>query len=440
MTPNQRRYTLAQISPLLGGLTSNFDVLEFPEVKLPDLQNEVIPPTFKMVKLPDWAVGLCPNGEVLVPTCSIGGSAIHHSSVDWLAACFWFLTARAERAYEEQNGSIHSYAFRLRGWDSRHWKHPWVNYIALFLRHSLLKKLDLAEQSLTQPLPKPELIMTHDVDAVKKTIPIRFKQATFLGINSILLMCKGQIFLAFKKIIESLHFLVSKDNYWCFPEHLNAEDELGIRSIFNFYGGGAANITSWQKWLMDPGYDVAHPKISTLIKELDSKNWEIGLHQSYFSWESADQMRAEKEHLERAGGLRVKTCRQHWLRFAFSKTWLAQEKAGFELDMTVGFNDRPGFRLGAALEISPWNQKTKKAMKIRVVPMILMDSHLHDYQNLSEQHQKEEIQNWCQLIRRSHGKASVIWHQRTISKDYGWKVSWKAVLKEVSHDRQPVSE
>ena len=106
--------------------------------------------------------------------------------------------------------------------------------------------------------------------------------------------------------------------------------------------------------------------------------------------------------------------------------------------MTIGFNDRPGFRLGAAMEINPWDQETREAMKIRVIPMVLMDSHVHDYSNFSDKLMAEEIQKWCRLTHQSFGTASVIWHQRVISNDYGWRHSWKVALQEVTRDTKPL--
>ena len=32
-----------------------------------------------------------------------------------------------ERIWEKVHGCIHSYSFRLKGWDTRAWDHAWVN-------------------------------------------------------------------------------------------------------------------------------------------------------------------------------------------------------------------------------------------------------------------------------------------------------------------------
>ena len=44
-----------------------------------------------------------------------------------------------ERIWEKKFGPIHSYSFRLKGWDNRVWDYAWVNRIALFLKSWSIK-------------------------------------------------------------------------------------------------------------------------------------------------------------------------------------------------------------------------------------------------------------------------------------------------------------
>jgi len=148
----------------------------------------------------------------------------------------------------------------------------------------------------------------------------------------------------------------------------------------------------------------------------------------------------EKARLEKALEEPVKSCRQHWLRFSWSKTWKKQETAGFKLDTTLGFNDRPGFRNGLASSFQPWDIEHHKPLKISAAPMILMDSHLYDYKNLGGHERKVEIESWINEIYNVHGTATIIWHQRTMSQDYGWYKDYEYLLSLIKKANKKFSE
>ena len=147
------------------------------------------------------------------------------------------------------------------------------------------------------------------------------------------------------------------------------------------------------------------------------RGWEIGLHQSSDAWHSAELMSVQKSKLESALGGPVQSCRQHGLRFSFADTWKAPAAAGFRRDTTLGFNDRSGFRNGAALAFHPWNSASEQAMSLEAWPTILMDSHLYDYAG-DEKRRRSEISRWLDEVFAVGGQASVQWHPRVMSPDY----------------------
>ena len=67
------------------------------------------------------------------------------------------------------------------------------------------------------------------------------------------------------------------------------------------------------------------------------------------------------------------------VNFSWNDTWSAQSKAGIQYDTTLMFNDRYGFRSSSALEWQPWNEEKMKEHELMVLPTVLMDSHLYDY-------------------------------------------------------------
>lgn len=337
--------------------------------------------------------------------------------VDWLGVVFWMMNGLAEQGFEQANGPVHSYAARLKGWDSRFWDKAWVNRIALFLRAWAEK-----EGAVMPPLPDPEIILTHDVDATSKTLVIRAKQMAFHLFN--VLRGRGGL-------NKALRFMFSPGDYWCFDTIREMERAHGVTSHFNFYAGLGQREGNVKQWLIDPGYDVLSPRLREIIRRMHEEGWTVGLHPSFLSWNRLEMLKAEKETLENALDAEVSTCRQHWMMFSWADTWKCQQDAGFVLDSSLGFNDRSGFRNSAALKFKPW--RDGQAMDFEVLPIALMDSQFYDYAPMDDEERYRKMKGWIDEIKSVHGQATVIWHQRVFSSDYGWGHGYKTLLEMIDN-------
>lgn len=413
------------------------NVLSLPikEARRPEV--ETLPPELIWVELPEWGGEFGVDRSILVPkwTVNVGGSPAWQQT-DWLYAAFWYLNGLAEREFENRNGPIHSYNYKLKGWNPHLWEYAWVNRIALFIRRWASVHFGKEELSLFGPLPTPEILITHDVDATKKTIAIRLKQASFNSFNVIRSLTKFEFKKAKDKLRLAIRFLFSKDNYWCFDRYMDLEKQFNVRSCFNFWSGKASDQKrAFKNWFFDPAYNVEDVELKSVIRQLVDGGWKLGLHQSYDSWADKYGMRKEREKLEEVSGQKISSCRQHWLRFSWERTWKAQQEAGLGLDMTLGFNDRPGFRNGAALKTVPWNFEDKKRLDISIVPTLFMDSHFYDYKNYSAEKRNTQIYKWLNEIFSVNGEASIIWHQRVLSADYQWWEGYHVVLQIITSAR-----
>lgn len=430
MTPEKRRYTIDCLNRYWGNRYES--VLSLPIQNSDFPSHERLPARGEMVSVPSWAHSIAVEGGLLVPTWAAERAQKHWENVDWIAVCFWYLNNQAERAYEKKYGPVHSYSLRLKDWDRRLWQYAWVNRIALFLRKWAARDVSRDERELFGSPPNAEIYLTHDVDAVSKTMAVRIKQSIFNVVNAGRLLLAGKPNLFALKLANAYRFLISGDDYWCFEKILSVEEKYQLKSTFNFYAGNSGNQRSIKQMLLDPAYDVQETKLAVLLKAMHEKGVSIGLHQSFECWEDALRMKQEKQKLELALGTPVNVCRQHWLRFGFAQTWKAQQDIGLTLDSTLGFNDRPGFRNGAALKFNPWDEELEKPMHIESLPLIFMDSHFYDYQLYSDQQRAAYIKNWIDEIKAVGGQATVLWHQRVMSNDYGWSQGYEEVVREVA--------
>jgi hypothetical protein len=396
---------------------------------------EPLPPRLEEIALPEWAADLAPERTLPVPVhCVVEGQGPAIDRVDWLGAAWWYLNGDAERAYEQAHGPIHSYSFKLKGWPRRMWDRAWANRIALFLRRWAARQSQAAEADLFGALPKPRIMITHDVDAVRKTWSIRGKQSLFQVFNGARRVLAGDLPGARTRMARAVRFALSPANYQTFDELLKMERAAGIVGHFMVYGRAPSSRTGLLR-LLDPDYDVMEAAVASRVRALVEEGVHVGLHPSFHAWDDSNAMEAERLRLERACGAPVTSCRQHWLKFSWARTWRAQQRAGLTLDMTLGFNDRPGFRNGAALRFSPWDQAGGSPVTLESVPLVLMDSHLYDYAEMNDAARAAAIQRVVDEVVAVRGTATVLWHPHTLSQDYGWQDGFRLLLHAVSSAR-----
>lgn len=390
-----------------------------------------------VVRLPAWAVDVCPAGfaGLMVPTHCINKNVDHEwQGVDWLRAVFDMVTSQFERSFEREVGPIHSYSSKLPKDIHGMFSHAWVNRIALFLRCWAAHIANVNEDVLFGMRPTARVYLTHDVDYVSKTMALRLKQTVFNVFNAMRNIKSLDFKACFLSFRKASNFLFGSADYWQFGNIVELENKYDVKSYWNFYGGYKSVKSGLSKVVMDPAYDIGSRALVKQIRYLKSAGHFIGLHQSFFSWNSCNSMGEEKKYIEDAlGDGNIDICRQHWLRFSFADTWLSQEKAGIKLDMTLGFNNSPGFRNGAALRAPYWNQETQCfSTELETIPMVLMDSHLFDYQQSSLQVRRKMIDRVLEEVDQTGGEVSIIWHQRVFHKDYGWGDDYEYLLQRAS--------
>ncbi len=395
-----------------SGSISSLPVAEF---EFPDCNSAL---RLKSVTLPDWAESCGVSGCLLVPAEACTEN-LDWRRVDWWLAAFLLLESWHERVHEQRNGPIHSYSFRLKGWDERVWRHAWVNRIAIFLRLWAADLQGTDVISLFGPIPDATIIMTHDVDAVKKTLPIRMKQGGFNLLNAARQLGHRRWVDAGHSLHRAARFFFGREDWWLFDDLLAIEESSGFRSRFHFYADDRTKTPI--RWLFDPGYDVRSDWLRDLINRLDAGGWQTGLHQSFDAWQSAALIRDQKNLLDSVSPSPIKRCRQHWLRFSWRDTWAVQNAAGLEEDTTLMFNDRMGFRTATALSWKPWNSATGCAHGLVATPTVLMDSHTYDYRPLSNEDRRKEFRHWMTEIRDVGGHCAILWHPHTLAADFGWK-------------------
>lgn len=393
--------------------------------------------TLKLVEIhmPKWAEPWSADGVLLIPEELLPSHSDKNYSqiwkeVDWFLAIFLLLECWHERLWEYRNGPIHSYSLRLNNWDYRIWDKAWVNRIALFLREWVIQTNGQEAEISLGPLPKPSIWMTHDVDAVQKTLAIRIKQSAFSAFNTLKNLTKldrKNVIISFQKTFS---MLFGREDWWTFEDLLALEKNAEVKSIFHFYADRRNKNLS--RWLFDPFYSIEKVRIKKLFDRIHSDGHEIGLHPTFDSWDNSNLIKEQKKYLESSCEQKVQVCRQHWLRFSWRTTWLEQSKAGISTDTTLMFNDRPGFRASCALQWRPWNVEKQKNHQIDARASVIMDSHFYDYKQFTPYQRKTEFKKWLQECILVYGQVAVLWHPHTLTKEYGWRDGFCSLLDTIN--------
>jgi peptidoglycan/xylan/chitin deacetylase (PgdA/CDA1 family) len=179
------------------------------------------------------------------------------------------------------------------------------------------------------------LCLTHDVDRVRKTFQTVYYAARERDLSHLRALRPGV------------------EPYWQFDSVMELEDDLGVRSAFYFLDEQSLwdrPVRDWfdpERWKLHAArYDIEDPRVAEVIRTLDRRGWEVGLHGSYDSYRRQDLLADQKAGLERVLGHPVTGGRQHYLNLEVPGTWRRQADVGLSYDASLGASDRYGFDNG----------------------------------------------------------------------------------------------
>jgi peptidoglycan/xylan/chitin deacetylase (PgdA/CDA1 family) len=338
---------------------------------------------------------------------------------DLLWNAFVFLS----RLEEYQNTRTNSYSNKHIRSNKTSFDIPVVNVLFTTLEKWLSQNF----QSLKFGAGAPnDVHLSHDLDYITKTPQLRIKQTAFNAFNILRSIHRPKLF--WQRTVQSIQFFFRSPSYWCFDYWTQLERSYGVVSTFYVFAKGPQR--GLKSWLLDPSYDVKnHERLRNKLKEISDAGFHIGLHGSFYSAESAEILAEEKQILEAAIGKNVTSTRQHWLRYNERITPKAHEKL-FNTDATLGWNDRMGFRSGCCSLHRPYNHEEQKPFDYMVIPQVIMDSNIYDYNPNEPEEGIKKAQTLllkAQSFKNSY--VSISWHPRTCSSDYNWHIAYETLLK-----------
>ena len=163
---------------------------------------------------------------------------------------------------------------------------------------------------------------------------------------------------------------------------------------------------------------------------------EVGLHGSYLSHTSAEELRRQRAQIAHGLGSEVSEvsgCRQHFLRLEIGATWHAQAAAGFGYDTTLGYNEALGFRAGIAAPYRPWDLATGEPYGLWQLPLTAMDGTLFRTLKLDAAAAVAAIRQHLDIVEAAGGLAVLLWHPNAADERSfpGWWAGYLGALDDL---------
>ena len=199
------------------------------------------------------------------------------------------------------------------------------------------------------------------------------------------------------------------DPYYTFDQMMDDAERNDIELQFYMMAGGNTSY--------DGMYQLSDPRIHHLIRQINSRKHQIGLHGSYNSYADAEMILQEKKSLEQVLGKTVTFGRQHFLRFQLPETWQMLDHVGFSMDSSVGYADQPGFRCGLCIPFPVFDIINRKQLDLFERPLIFMDATIRHYLGLQAEEGIDLVKELTDQVKKHRGEFVFLWHNSSFQHD-----------------------
>lgn len=185
-----------------------------------------------------------------------------------------------------------------------------------------------------------------------------------------------------------------------FEQIMNLEERYNAKSSFYFL--------ALDKNDLDFNYNIE--ELKNELNNIIDNGWEVGLHGGHKAYNNLNEIKKEKERIEKVIRKKVIGYRNHYLKFKVPATWELLKDASFKYDVTFGYADCVGFRNGLCHPFKPFNLNTNKYIDILEIPLTIMDGTLFGYMHLNMKNAWEITKRLIDAVERYKGVITILWH------------------------------
>lgn len=290
-------------------------------------------------------------------------------------------------------------------------KTPVVNAYAQILA----KELDNTYPNLNFNQPKYSFINSIDIDNASAYLG----KGIFRVLGSYARDCFS---FNFKELVSRTKTILGmqKDPFETFEYIYSLQEKYGFNTIYFALFGRLGQY--------DRSLTRYSPRLQRYLKGI-SDFCEVGIHPSYRSNESFENLEEEHASLERILKKDVTKSRQHFLKLNLPKTYRNLMDLEIKHDYTMGYASKAGFRAGICTPFRFYDLEQEIETPLMVHPFPFMDGTYLYYDKKSPEEALKEIVSFIEVYRKYGGEFIPIWHNRVFSeKEEEWK-GWNEVFE-----------
>ena len=313
-------------------------------------------------------------------------------------------------------------------------------YKPLIDRERLHKKL----KPPVWPDNKPFAVcLTHDVDLVSLNNPRQylrraaslFRQWRYRKDK----IYRRELRISLQDFILALTRWSKPDPYCCFEQWLECEEAAGGHSTFFFFPD-TVRKPHWSDCyyrFTDPvSFQKRRITVAELIRTIDQRGWEVGLHASWYAFNDASELSYQKSQIEQVLGRDISSVRQHFLHYDIRTTPRVHTQAGFRYDSTLGFNNNIGFRFGTSYPFPLFDLEESRMLPVMEIPLVIQEGALMNNSKglrLDEDTAFKYIAKLTDEVADVAGVLTLLWHTNTYSTPEIWNLYQRTLSHLKSH-------
>jgi hypothetical protein len=284
----------------------------------------------------------------------------------------------------------------------------WIQWIKVLL-HAKYPTLVFAEK-------KYEFISTIDIDNA-----YAYREKGFT--RSVGGYLKSLSDLSIKDVIERTRVLLGleKDPYDTYDFQLDIIKKHKLKTIYFFLLGDYG--------VNDKNLPIESKKFQSLIKMLGDYA-QIGIHPSYGSNSSKEQLKKEVERLSKVLHREITNSRQHFLKLTLPETYRNLIDLDITDDYTMGFASQVGFRASICSPFNFYDLDMELETKLKVHPFAIMEGTLKYYMKIHHEDALLKIKPLIDEVKAVNGQFISLWHNDTLNDQKQWQ-GWRAVYEEM---------